>query len=110
MKLTKTPEEAVVRFVVGRARLAVRGLELRGPKGGADARRLFDVDVTRAVARGLGMFDNIRGVQFHTEHMLRAARMRRSAPLRSRARRRGADLICAAAGMRTRAAKLVRAW
>ncbi len=74
-RLAKTPLRALLSLVLRRALLRLRGLRFRArPEAEVPPETLARVDTSWVVARGLGVFDNIRGAQEQARHLLYALR------------------------------------
>jgi tetratricopeptide (TPR) repeat protein len=73
MPLPDTPRRALLRLLLSRARLRLRGLHFRERDASEiDPRRLELIDVSRSVAVGISVVDVIRGSDYQTRSLLLA--------------------------------------
>ena len=76
LELARSPRHALLRIIVRRLLIAVRGLGFRAHDAGARDQSLRDrVDTCWVVTIGLARVDNIRGSDFNTLHMLLAQKL-----------------------------------
>ncbi len=75
MRLPETSRGAVLSLLVGRARLALRGLRFRErDETLVPPRELLRIDACWSVAVGFGLVDMVRGADFQARHLLLALR------------------------------------
>ncbi len=73
MPMPGTPRRALLRLLISRARLRLRGLAFRERKASEiDPSRLERIDVSRSVAVGMSVVDVIRGSDYQTRSLLLA--------------------------------------
>jgi tetratricopeptide (TPR) repeat protein len=75
MRMARTPRRALLSLLVGRARLALRGLDFQPRRASeVDPDLLAKIDVCWAVAVGLGMVDLVRSADFQARNLLLSLR------------------------------------
>ncbi|MFH0902917.1 MAG: serine/threonine-protein kinase PknK, partial [Pseudomonadota bacterium] len=73
LRLASSPRRALLAYLLGRARLRLRGLGCRlRDSGEVGAEQCALIDVCWSVAIGLGYVDTIRGADFQTRHLILA--------------------------------------